>query len=226
MKRRINNWASLATVAMVLLTACHTTRVVEPLEQGEWQVGGNIGGPFVNGGLLPMTSIHAAHGLKESLSLFGGIQTTTLAFQTLQLDLGAHYGLLKPNGAIPGVGVNGVLNPMIGFRDGDFRLYPEFNPVVYWQLGNEALQHHVFLSQTSWFDLHTGKRVYNKGTLWHPAYSLGYQLKMSQFQVTLEARWIKPGSPLLIPQAEVNQLGNGGGYGVYLSFAFRFNKKS
>ncbi|MCB0739065.1 MAG: hypothetical protein KDC92_16265, partial [Bacteroidetes bacterium] len=197
-----------------VISSCSTTRVVKPLKRGDWEVGANYGGPYVNSGMLPMTGLYFAHGSRDHISIFGGVQTTTMAFNTLQLDFGVCHLITNQNGLKPGISLNAVINPMIGFRDASFRLYPELTPNFYWDLDPEG-KHLVYGGFTNWFDPTYGKAVYEKGKLWHPALNVGYKLNLPKFTASIEGKWLNYNKQLSIPQATVNSINGNGGLGIY-----------
>jgi len=206
---------------MYLASACTTTRVVKPLDKGETQIGLDLGGPFVNGSMLPLSSLHFAHGIHEKLSFFAGIHTTTLAFQTLQLDFGWCYGVKEQNGIIPGISINTVFNPAISLRDAAFRLYPEITPNFYWELKEKHLFH---LGWSNWLDPTFGKVEIGQGHFWNPGLQAGYRFEMKHFVLAAEYRLLNFNKTLKIPQATVNTWTGKGGQGIYFSINYRFNR--
>lgn len=202
--------------------SCTTTRVVKPLEKKEIQVGLDYGGPLVNDGVVPLLSAHGAYGISDKLSAFGGVHVSTLGFQGLQLDLGVNYGVSKQDGLIPGVSFNGVLNPVIALRDGQTRIYPEFTPNAYWELGKSHMLH---IGYTNWLDLYAVDTDLRKGLLLHPSLNIGYRATIGHFILATEFKWLSFNQALKIPQATINTIGSNGGYGLYFSASYRFNLK-
>lgn len=213
-------WKAGVLALSILGFSCTATRVVKPLEKKEIQIGVDAGGPFVNGGLVPLTSVHAAYGISERLSAFGGLHLTTMAFQTLQLDLGACYGVSQQDGFIPGVTLNTVLNPLVSLRDRQSRFYPELTPNAYWQLGEKHLLH---VGLAHWFDFYTSQYDIGEGKLLHPSVNIGYRANLRRLVLAAEFKWLSFNQEHKIPQATVNSLGDRGGYGLYLSTSYRFN---
>ncbi len=217
---------SVAAMALVLLqllfSSCSTTRVIKPLEEKEWRVAMDAGGPFAANTPIPLSSISAAYGLSEKVSLFGGIHTTALSFNTLQLDLGAHFGFLEAQGWIPGISGNLVVNPMVAFRNGSFRIYPETTLNAYWTVWNK---NQIYLGFTQWYDWHIAETELEKGRFLHPTLQLGYQYEADKWILGAEYKWLNFNKQLVIPQTKVNSIGGYGGYGVYLKVAYRFNLK-
>lgn len=201
--------------------SCTTTRVVKPLEKGEVQLGLDVGGPIVNTQMLPLSSLHFAYGVHDKLSFFGGIHTTTLAFQTLQLDFGWCYNVLEQDGFKPGISVNAVFNPMLSLRNADFRLFPEISPNLYWELGEKHLLH---LGMINWFDLTPGTVDIGNSAVWHPSFQVGYRFEMKRFVFAADYRILNINKEIVVPQANVPTWTGGGGQGIYFSVNYRFNR--
>ena len=75
------------------ITACHTTRVVTPLEPGELRVGAHAGGPMVDalGANLPApsSSLYIAYGWNRNTSIYTGVNLSLLNYWMLHQDVGA-----------------------------------------------------------------------------------------------------------------------------------------
>ncbi|UTW61993.1 hypothetical protein KFE98_18585 [bacterium SCSIO 12741] len=209
-------------MVLLLVTSCSTTRVIKPLEKGEWRIAADAGGPFAANTPIPLTSISAAHGLTDKVSLFGGLHTSALSFNTLQLDLGANFGLLQPQGWRPGISANLVINPMVAFRNGSFRIYPETTVNAYWTVWKKS---QIYLGFTQWYDWHLLETELDKSTFFHPNLQVGYQYEAKKWVLGAEYKWLNFNKKLLIPQTKVNSIGGYGGYGIYLKVAYRFNRK-
>ena len=80
-------------LATGLLTACHSTRVVTPLEPGELRVGAHVGGPAVDvSGIelpAPSTSLYLAYGWDQRTSIYTGLNISELNYWMLHQDVGA-----------------------------------------------------------------------------------------------------------------------------------------
>ena len=207
---------------LCIMGACTTTRVVKPIEKNEVQIGLDAGGPYVNGSMLPLTSLHMAYGMRDDLSFFAGVHGTALGFQTLQLDFGWCFQYREQEGLLPGMSINTVFNPMIGLRQGSFRLYPELSPNFYWELRDRHLLH---VGMANWFDLTPGKIEIGEGSLWHPGLQLGYRYQMKRFVLAAEYRLLNFNKELVIPQATVNTPIGMGGHGAYFTVNYRIHSK-
>jgi hypothetical protein len=219
----MNKYLIIAFVAILFLGgACTASRVVKPLEEKEVQIGLDVGGPRVNSQTIPLTSLHFAYGFRENLSMFGGIHTTTLGFQTIQLDFGWTYGVLDQKGIVPGIALNTVMNPMISLRDGAFRYYHELTPNFYWELGSKN-KHLFHLGFNNWFDFAPGTFEIGEGHIWHPSLQAGYRYQMKRFVLAAEYRMLNINKEIVVPQATVPNLIGSGGHGFYFSVNYRFN---
>jgi len=211
-----------AMTMLICIAACTTTRVVKPIEENEVQIGLDVGGPFVNEQLLPLTSVHVAYGLHENLSFFSGLHATTMAFQTIQLDFGWCYQYRAQEGLLPGMSVNSVFNPMMSIRSGSFRLYPEITPNFYWDIKDRHLFH---LGMSNWLDFTAGKVEIGEGAFWHPGAQLGYRFEMKRWVLATEYRLLNFNKSLQIPQATVNTPVGRGGHGIYFTLNYRIQAK-
>jgi hypothetical protein len=205
-------------LASLLGCACSPTRVARPLTAGELRVGADAGGPMVRNIPLPLSSIHAEYGATNEVSVFGGIHTTTLGFQALQLDLGLAYGLVRPRGPMPGVTANLIVNPLIDFRGGPPSIYPETNAYLYWDLGPKV---HIFTGPMLLWDPHFARDKFGAASLLNPSYTLGVMTVQEHFVLGVEGRWLNFREHLVLPQQTVNSIAGLGGIAVYLTASFR-----
>ena len=143
----------LAFCIAIASASCTTQKVVRPLQEGEQQISGNLGGPLIGfaGTVIPipLTSVNYARGLSDSLSIHGGLQTTSLLYKTLQVDAGATYGFLKPDGWKPGLSASASLNFLSDFREGNPKLYPQIDANAYWDYGTDNF---MYLGVTNWIE--------------------------------------------------------------------------
>ena len=201
-------------------SACNTARVIKPLEKGETRIAVDLGGPIV-GFPIPMSSISGAYGISEKLSVFGGFHATTLAYQSLQFDLGANYSFLETRKWQPGISGSLILNPIIDMRVGNSSLFPETAFNFYWQIRE---RHVPFIGLTNWYDVAKGTVELEKGKLMHPALYLGYNYEGPKWIFGIEAKWPNFNKTLMIPQVDHTSIGGKGAAGVYLKVAYRIFK--
>lgn len=187
-------YISFLASLLVLANACTSQRIVRPLEKGQSAVSAHLGGPLIGfAGTtipIPFTSLSYAKGITDSLTVFGGTQLTNLAYQNLHLALGAAYGILKPNGWIPGVSLSATLNFLSDFRQFNARLYPQLDANVYWNYGTDHL---MYVGTTNWVELNN-TRAHNetqeKRLL--SGIQFGNTFSTKKWMYTIDSKWLAP----------------------------------
>tara|TARA_Y100000766_G_scaffold53410_1_gene43241 strand:- start:797 stop:1489 length:693 start_codon:yes stop_codon:yes gene_type:complete len=145
------------------LFSCTPSRFVNTLPEGETQVGFSLGGPMQNlFGLTiptPYSSVVVGHGLKDDITLYGGLHTTALVFNTLQTDLGVTKRLYQSDSSqlwIPDVSGSFTLNTLLEMKDVAFDLFPQIDLNAVWKYG-ENKNNFFYLGVSNWFDLSKNK---------------------------------------------------------------------
>jgi len=208
--------AGLAFMA-ILFSACNASRIVSPLDPGEWRVGAALGGPTVNTSRLPLISMYAAHGRNEHSSDYAGLSLSSLGFQTIQVDAGRLHRLLPQQGLRPELNANIGGNLMVGLRDGATRVYPHLGNQLVWS------HHHwlPYIGHEMWIDP-TYRLVDNqKGSLLHPSLHSGLRYVGKRFEFGVEAKWLNPTRSFVIPQQTVPTFLGTGAKGLYFTLALR-----
>ncbi|MFN4973520.1 MAG: hypothetical protein ACK5GX_10855 [Bacteroidota bacterium] len=187
------NIIPICMLILILATACNTTRVVKPIEQGSLQVGANLGGPLITMGSLPLfmplSSVHAAYGLKEKTTVFASLHTTALLFGVFQTDIGITQQLLKQKGMIPGVSVSPIANMMIDHWKGIFSFYPQLDVNAYWNYKGKP--HFFYTGLNNWIELRSKKAHEQPQNLtFMPAWHFGHQWSGTKYNVQLEMKYI------------------------------------
>tara|TARA_B100001173_G_scaffold291979_1_gene283792 strand:- start:126 stop:818 length:693 start_codon:yes stop_codon:yes gene_type:complete len=143
--------------------SCTPSRFVNTLPEGETQVGFSLGGPMQNlFGLTiptPYSSVVVGHGLRDDITLYGGLHTTALVFNTLQTDLGVTKRLYQSDSSqlwIPDVSGSFTLNTLLEMKDGAFDLFPQIDLNAVWKYG-ENKNNFFYLGVSNWFDLSKNK---------------------------------------------------------------------
>ena len=201
---------------------------MKPLDRGQQQVSANLGGPLIGFGELtipiPLTSISYARGLSDSLTIHGGLQTTSLLYKTIQLDAGVSYGILKPKGYIPGLSISGSLNFLADMREGNPSLYPQIDANLYWDYGKS---HFMYVGSTNWIELRGIKaheRPQEKRLL--TGIQFGNTWTTAKWGFTAESKWLAPSRSSLYSVVNYKSYNFGGepkgAVGVYFGVARRF----
>jgi len=200
-----------------MFVGCNASRVVTPLEEGEWRIGGAVGGPTVNTSRLPLMSIYAAHGHTSESSDYLGLALTSLGFQTVQMDVGRLTRLLPQDGWRPELNANFGGNLFVGLRDGAVRSYPHLGNQLVWKRGRFL----PYMGHETWIDP-TYRLVDNqKGSLIHPSLHTGLRYVGKRIECGIEAKWLNPTRTFVIPQQTVPTLFGSGASGIYYTLAFR-----
>lgn len=217
-------------IFFIILTACScsTSRFVEPLEKDEVAVGVNAGGPLlVFAGTpipLPLTGIYAGYGLKENLTVYGSLHTTSLLFQTLQIEAGARRDLFEGGGKAPTISGSFALNGIMDFREYNTRIYPELSINPYWNYGRWK----TYLGGQLWLDFYKFNRInYGYAGFFVPNVNIGQTVDIGKWNIALEYKRL--GFNIDSEFSVVNYIipGGLGAQGIYLSAhrTFGYKKK-
>ena len=91
----------LIAACVIAISSCAPSRYVRPLDEGQKAITGNLGGPLIKfSGMtipLPLTAISLGYGLKDDLTIYGGMHTTALSFGVIQGELGVVKEFVKPD---------------------------------------------------------------------------------------------------------------------------------
>lgn len=180
---------------LLVFAGCTSSRLVQPLHQGKAQINVAAGGPFFDykGTTIPMplTSVGAAYGIDQDLSLFAGLHTTSLYYGLGHGDIGVVKGLRQPEYWSPGISVAPAVSFMLDGWDWNFRAYPSVDINLYWQAFES--RDFFYVGSTSWFEpatrrAHKEKQPYN----WIPSIHSGYTLISGSFSYNAEVKYLAP----------------------------------
>lgn len=177
----------------LFITACNSTRIVQPIDKGKTQVGVCFGGPVIKTGAavlpIPLTSFYGAYGLNNSTTAFGSINATSLFFTVLQSDFGITKQIISPHKFIPGISVSPIANVLFDLLTYKFSFYPQVDVNAYWNYG--AKKHLFYFSLNSWFELHEEK-AHNlpQNKYWLPSIGVGNQWNNANYSLQIELKYI------------------------------------
>ena len=158
--------------ALIIATGCTPTKVVVPLEEGQWQIGVTQGRPQINEGYLPVIGAYAAKGVSSTKTNYGGIQFSSLLLGAVQLEGGQVANLVIPQqGLKPGISCSYGAQSFLSTRDYAFRFYPEAGLNAYLQKGPHILN----ASANTWVDPTWFLADFGRGQILAPSLSAGYQ---------------------------------------------------
>ena len=203
---------------LVLATSCTPTKVVVPLEEGQWQIGVTQGRPQFNEGFLPVLGGYAAKGISSTKTNYGGIQFSSLFLGAVQLEAGQVATLVQQQGLNPGISYSYGAQSFMSTRDYAFRFYPEAGLNAFFQAGPHILN----VSANTWVDPTWFLADFGRGQILAPSFSAGYRLRYKWFEAQLEYKILNPTREIHIPQAYVPNTSGLGGKGFFYGIAINF----
>ena len=177
--------------------SCAPARFVEPLDKGEWSVGANVGGPVLDyGGApvpVPLSAIEVGYGIDSSLTIHGGLHTTSMLFGNGQLDLGITYKFVNQKKWIPNVSATPGVNVIYSPSAKSAKLWPMLDLNAYWNYGKR--RNYIYLGINNYFELSrtmANNQPQNHHWLFSP--QLGHILKgkKDKWEMITEFKWIGP----------------------------------
>jgi len=208
-------------------SACAPSRYVRPLERGEVAVTGHLGGPLFNNFdapiPVPLTSVAVGYGLREETTVYGGLHLTALAFANLQLDAGVTHAFVRPQKWRPGVSVSPSLNMVLGFREGDVRVWPVVDANAWWEYGPRASQ--VYVGGQSWIEL-AGTRAHGADAPQRllPGIQAGHVYQRDRWAFTTELKWSNAAAVNTDGTVDWSGLGSRGAVGIFLGITKSWGK--
>ena len=222
-------------IVLSLFFACAPARYVKPLDKGQHALQLNLGGPIakVPGiGVIPMplTTVGYGYGIKENLTLFGNLHTTSLLFGVGQVDIGAAYRCWS--GKNMGITLQPTLNVAVDFYTGANRFWPQLDANYYWdyaELKTKAKNgkgfhkiRSVYGGLSNWFDPYLTESQGRKNEqVWIPSLQIGHLWQKNHWVYQFEAKFLAPiysneGMVVNYPSA----FGNHGALGAYFSIYY------
>jgi len=216
---------TVTLTATIFVSACSGSRIVQPLNQGQWQAAVSAGGPIIknNDYALPLglSSASVAYGLSQSATGFAGIGISSEAQDLHHIDAGFTYELITPFEYQPGITITPQLNI---FRDKsglDTRLYRQFDINTYWL---SPFRHDFYyVGMSNWFELNTKKTHQLKQTNhWIPSLHTGYTFQGKKYGLNLEVKFIAPNKNNQNQLIDYVGIKNQGVWGGYMSISRKF----
>ncbi len=175
-------------------SACAPSVLVKPLKPGEHLLSSHAGGPMIQFAGIPMpvplSGLDYQYGLRERLSVGGGIGLTSLLFGTFQWNAAATIGLLpEENSLKTGLSAFGKGHFLVDKWKKEFRFYPEAGFHAYRQTGNQRW----YLGASAWFETQYSGRKRTSTNLWVPMLQAGWQRAEGKWRPMVEVKWIAPG---------------------------------
>lgn len=217
--------AALFAVFIASLWSCTPTRYVRPLAEGEKAIQGSFGGPLLkNFGPpipVPFITAGAGYGLKPNTTVFGNFHVTSALFGTMQLDLGATQGILKPNGWAPGLSASAVANAAFDIHEGHFKLWPQLDANAYWEYGEK--RHFGYVGINTWWEPRALAHASEPGIqLVVPGMQVGNTFAGKSWDKSLELSWRNFPKPSTDAVVDWAALGGLGAVGFHFTITKRF----
>lgn len=208
----------VAFYAVIMAVSCTPTKVVVPLNDGQWQIGVTQGRPQINEGYLPVIGAYAAKGVSSTKTNYGGIQFSSLLLGAVQLEAGQVATLIPQQGFKPGISYSYGAQSFLSTRDYTIRFYPEAGLNAYLQNGPHILN----ASANTWVDPTWFLADFGRGQILAPSFSAGYRLRYKWFEAQLEYKILNPTREIHIPQNYIPSTAGLGGRGTYWGIAINF----
>ena len=138
--------ASMVLLLIVSLSAfhCGVTQPVRVLAEGESQISGSLGGPFIptRSATIPVPYLNVGyvHGYDERVTLTGNVHLLPLLFGDAGLDAGAAVRIMRQDNFIPELTAKGQLTFFCNFRNTlEPRVYPQGSLNASYRIGQSSL---------------------------------------------------------------------------------------
>ena len=189
---RFRRFAATIPIIVLIFSSCSTIRHAETLDEDEHRVGLSVGGPlFDNLGLpipMPNVSVDYQYGITDDFSAGGAVYITPIIFGLFgMVELDAALSLLRQNGLVPNLTVNGNIIIVTDFLD--FRLYPQIGLIPSWRLAPEVL---LYTGTVLFFDFFPSTEGIQDTSVVLPMFPLGVQLDLGQLSIVVELQYQMP----------------------------------
>jgi hypothetical protein len=209
---------TLSLAVIFLATSCAPTKIIKPLDEGQWQIGGTVGRPQINDGSLPILGAYAAKGVSADRTIYGGVQLSSALLGAAHIEGGQVQHLRQQNGLQPAISWSAGAQALMSTRDYAFRLYPETGINAYWHRGPHILN----ASANTWVDPTWFLTEYGRGQILAPSFSAGYRFRYGFIEAQVEYKILNPTREILVPQADVPNTFGLGAKGIYWGVALNF----
>ena len=214
-----------------LIGSCTASRFVEPLDKGEITAGFNFGGPAIGfGGLtipIPMLDAEVGYGLDTNLTVFGGINATSLYFNNIHVSGGATYQFLEQDRFIPNLSVSPSFQFVFGMSENKASFWPVLDLNAYWNYGER--RNYFYTGINNYFEL-TSTMALEQDQAHHWLFSpqIGHVVKgkKGNWQFTTEFKFLGinlDNSTAFIPYKSLT--GSYGATGVYVGCRWFINRE-
>jgi hypothetical protein len=208
-----------------LLASCAPTRFVKPLEEKQHAVNFSLGGPLVAySGItipIPLTTLSYGYGIKNNLTAFGSIHTTSLLFGVIQTDIGVVRNLMVQKNFCPGISITPAANLAMDIWQGHFKCWPQVDINAYWNYKQK--RNFFYLGFFNWFEL-SAKKAFNEPQTTHWIFGphIGHTFVRNKMDYNLEVKYIGPNLSNQDLVVHYKSPFDKGAMGVYFSITKKF----
>jgi hypothetical protein len=228
----------------IIISSCAPTRVVRTLKQGEKRLGGNIGGPLINynGTVIPVpfTSVYYAQGISDTITVFGGIHTTSALFGNFQTEIGGTYDIWRNKDTTKGVTGTFALNTAFNINNKEslqdvqnkprtlnsFRLWPQIDANAYY-VYNKSKNHFLYYGISTWIETKSNRQSGQKQSAYvFVSPHVGTTLSNNLLNFTFELKYLAPYMNSWDPLVDyIRPVGRYGGLGFHIAVTKKLIKK-
>ena len=212
-------------LSLALTFSCTPTRYVKPLQKKEIAVSAHLGGPFIGfaGAIIPVpfTSVGAAYGLRENVTVYSNFHVTSALFGTIQWDMGGLYAPLKPDKWKPGLSFSFTGNFAVDKWEGNFKFWPQLDINAYWEYSKKRGSF-VYTGLSNWFETALQSAHGEKQRLhWIPALQVGHTFQWTKWDFNTEFKYagLNVRSDVVV---DYKSFGKYGAPAIYLGVTRRF----
>jgi hypothetical protein len=122
----------LLTASSIVSFHCGVTQPVRVLDDGQTQLSGSLGGPFITLGSttipVPYLNVGIVHGYSENITLSGNLHILPILFGDAGFDAGIATSLVRQKENVPEVTGKALVMAFSDFRNGGHpRFYPQIS---------------------------------------------------------------------------------------------------
>lgn len=205
----------------ILFFSCAPSRLIQPLEKSQQALSFHLGGSLIDYNEvtipIPLTSITYANGVDDNLTLFGGLHTTSLLFNNLQLEMGALSQFKKQNRWSPAYSSALALNFISELQQGNTKLWPQLDGNLFWRFKQN--KNRIHLGYSLWID----PNMLDESKFAILNSHLGFSRQINSWNIGVELKFLAPtydNSKLFIPYQSIT--GDRGANGLYLQITKQF----
>lgn len=211
---------------LVTVFSCAPSHFVKPLQKGEKALNAAVGGPligFANTVIpVPLSSLTAGYGIKEDLTGFATIHTTSLLFGLGHLELGLVKEVFPQKEWRPALCLTPQVDIVTDFQHA-FKCWPVLELNARWK--DRKKESFFYLGLSNWFELSStraGEEPQQHFWIFNP--HIGRTFVRQKWDYTIEAKWLAPNIERLPNVVDYKGPGHMGAFGIYFGITRKLQK--